>query len=116
MSESHPTEPGCIFCRIVAHQVPANIRYESDKVIGFDDVHPKTPTHVLICPKGHYPTLLETPDEILAGLTAEVKAVAVHLGFTERGFRLLVNNGRESGQIIYHLHFHFLAGRPLGGF
>ena len=116
MSADPPSDQGCVFCRIVAHKSPANIRYESDHVIAFDDLHPKTPTHVLICPKGHYPTFLETPNEVLAQLNTEVKAVAAHLGFNKRGFRLLVNNGLESGQIIYHLHFHFLAGRPMSGF
>jgi histidine triad (HIT) family protein len=116
MTASHPFDQSCLFCRIAAGQAPAKVRYESEHVIAFDDLHPKTPTHVLICPKGHYRTFLETPDEVLAQLNAEIKAVAAHLGFSEKGFRLLVNNGHESGQLIYHLHFHFLGGRTLGGF
>ncbi len=116
MTAPYPADPGCIFCRIIAHQAPANIRYESDLVMAFDDARPKAPTHVLICPKGHYPTFLETPAGVLSLLNDEIKTVANRLGFDGRGFRLLVNNGRESGQIVYHLHYHFLAGTGMSGF
>lgn len=114
--ETTPTDPNCIFCRIIAKQIPATIRYESDHVVAFDDIHPKAPTHVLICPKGHYPTFIDTPPDVLVQMNAEIKAVADTLGFLDRGFRLLLNNGPESGQIVYHLHYHFLAGRQMGGF
>jgi len=71
---------------------------------------------VLICPKGHYPTLMDTPSEILGIVCSEVKQVAAYLGVAERGFRLIINNGPESGQIVYHLHFHLLAGKRQHGF
>jgi histidine triad (HIT) family protein len=115
MTADFPTDSACVFCRIIAGKTSATIRYESEHVIAFDDHYPKTPTHVLICPKGHYPTFLETPDDVLARLNAEVKTVAAHLGLGDRGFRLVVNNGHESGQLIYHLHFHLLSGRPMRG-
>ncbi|MEW5702383.1 MAG: HIT domain-containing protein [Candidatus Zixiibacteriota bacterium] len=111
-----PFDPGCIFCRIIARQAPAKIRYESDDVIAFDDRRPQAPTHVLICPKAHYPTFIDTPPDVLVQMNAQIKAVADVLGFLDRGFRLIVNNGPESGQIVYHLHYHFLAGRQMGGF
>ncbi len=116
MNQSYPVDSECIFCRIVSLDASANIRYETDTMIAFDDINPKAPTHVLICPKGHYPTFLETPGDVLNTLHAEIKRVAEHLDLTERGFRLLVNNGPESGQIVYHLHFHLLAGRQMEGF
>lgn len=116
MTEPYPADEHCVFCRIVERRAPAKIRYESERVIAFDDHHPKAPTHVLICPKAHYPTFMETPAAILAQLDSEIKLVAAQLGFGDRGFRLLVNNGRESGQIVFHLHYHFLAGSALGGF
>jgi histidine triad (HIT) family protein len=116
VSADHPYDPNCIFCRIIARATPANIRYESDGIVAFDDHRPRAPTHVLICPRGHYPTFLETPVEVLTNLNAEIKSVAETLGFTERGFRLIVNNGEESGQLVYHLHYHFLAGKRMGGF
>lgn len=109
----YPTDPKCIFCRIIAGAAPANVRYESEHVFAFDDIHPHAPTHVLICPKAHYPTFTETPPEILTLLSEETKKIATYLGFAERGFRLQINNGRESGQIIFHLHYHFLAGRTM---
>jgi diadenosine tetraphosphate (Ap4A) HIT family hydrolase len=84
-----PFDPNCIFCRIIAGQASATIRYESDDVVAFDDHYPKAPTHVLICPKGHYPTFLETPPDVLGALNA---------------------------QIVAHLHYHFLAGRQMRGF
>lgn len=113
---SEPVDPNCIFCRILKGELPATIRYESEHVFAFDDIHPKSATHVLICPKAHYPTLMETPLDVLAQLYHEVRQVARKLGFHERGFRIITNNGRESGQIVYHLHIHFLAGQQQHGF
>ena len=116
MNAERPVDTECLFCRIIAGELPSNIRFESDDVIAFDDIHPKAPTHVLICPKGHYPTFLETPEDVLSQVNAGIKQVSEALGLSERGFRLVVNNGTESGQIVFHLHYHLLAGKPLGGF
>ena len=113
---SEPHDPNCLFCKIIAKQIPSTVRYESEHVYAFNDIHPKAPTHVLICPKAHYPTFAETPSDVLKILNEEVQTIAKQLGFAERGFRLVVNNGRESGQEVFHLHYHFLAGKPLGGF
>ena len=110
MTADYPTDPNCIFCRIIAGNAPAKVRYQSERVFVFDDINKKASTHVLICPRAHYPTFMETPSDILTTLNAEIRIVAAHLGFAERGFRLQVNNGRESGQIVFHLHYHFLAG------
>ncbi|MEW5875431.1 MAG: HIT domain-containing protein [Candidatus Zixiibacteriota bacterium] len=116
MNSNHPFDPGCIFCQIIAGQKPARVRYESEHVFAFDDIHPKAATHVLICPRAHYPTFLETPDSVLAILGQEIKSVAAQIGLSHHGFRLVVNNGPASGQIVFHLHYHMLAGARLGGF
>ncbi|HEX9750594.1 MAG TPA: histidine triad nucleotide-binding protein [candidate division Zixibacteria bacterium] len=116
MTDERPYNEHCIFCRIIAKEMPAKIRYESEHVVAFEDINPHAPTHVLICPTGHYPTFLESPPDVLAQLDAAVKGIAEELGFGERGFRLVVNNGPESGQIVFHLHYHFLAGKKMGGF
>ena len=111
-----PFNKDCIFCRIIKGEMPSSIRYESDHVFAFDDINPKAPTHVLICPKGHYPTFLETPADVLDQLNNEVKVVAKKIGVEERGFRLVINNGEESGQLVFHLHYHLLTGSKLPGF
>jgi histidine triad (HIT) family protein len=116
VSTADPYDPDCIFCRIIRREAPAVIRYESDGFIAFDDYRPHAPTHVLVCPKAHYPTFVSTPPEILTGLNAEIKMVAEHLNVIESGFRMIVNNGSGSGQIVFHLHYHLLAGRRLPGF
>ena len=116
MTAERPVDKDCLFCRIIAREIPANIRYESDDIIAFDDIHPKAPTHVLICPKEHYPTFLEAPEDVLCRMDNGIKKVSETLGLGDRGFRLVVNNGPESGQIVFHLHYHLLAGKQLGGF
>jgi histidine triad (HIT) family protein len=116
MTETHPADPNCVFCKIIAKSIPSTARYESEHVYAFNDIHPKAPTHLLICPKAHYPTFSETPPEVLAKMNEETQKIAKQLGFDQRGYRLVINNGRESGQEVFHLHYHFLAGKTMGGF
>ena len=104
----------CLFCRIVARQSPADIVYEDDAVVAFKDIYPKAPVHVLIVPRRHIASLLEA-DEDDAALLGRCVLVARRLadatGYAEKGFRLSVNTGPEGGQVVYHVHFHFTAGR-----
>jgi len=104
----------CLFCRIVARQSPADIMYEDDTVVAFKDIYPKAPVHVLIVPRRHIASLLEA-DEDDAALLGRCVLVARRLadatGYAEKGFRLSVNTGPEGGQVVYHVHFHFTAGR-----
>jgi histidine triad (HIT) family protein len=104
----------CLFCRIVARQSPADIVYEDDTVVAFKDIYPKAPVHVLIVPRRHIASLLEA-DEDDAALLGRCVLVARRLadatGYAEKGFRLSVNTGPEGGQVVYHVHFHFTAGR-----
>jgi histidine triad (HIT) family protein len=104
----------CLFCRIVARQSPADITYEDDDVVAFTDIYPKAPVHLLIVPRRHIASLVEAGEDDVAALGRCVLAarrLAEATGYAERGFRLSVNTGPEGGQVVYHVHFHFTAGR-----
>ncbi len=104
----------CMFCRIVARQSPADIVYEDDAVVAFKDIYPKAPVHLLIVPRRHIASLAETSDgdaEVLGRCVVAARRLAETSGYAERGFRLSVNTGPEGGQVVYHVHFHFTAGR-----
>jgi len=106
----------CIFCKIASGEIPAKLLYEDDKVVAFPDAHPAAPTHVLIVPKQHIQSLAHiTDDQIpLAGHMIKVaNQIARETGVADKGYRLVVNTGKESGQVVGHLHMHLLAGRPL---
>lgn len=104
----------CLFCRIVARQSPADIVYEDEHVLAFRDIYPKAPVHVLIVPRRHIASLAEAEDDDAVALgrcVVAARRLAEEAGFRERGFRLSVNTGPEGGQVVYHVHFHFTAGR-----
>lgn len=104
----------CLFCRIVARQSPADITYEDDAVVAFRDIYPKAPVHQLIVPKRHIASLLEVSEEdasVLGRCVLAARWLAEATGYAEKGFRLGVNTGPEGGQVVYHVHFHFTAGR-----
>jgi histidine triad (HIT) family protein len=103
-----------MFCRIVARQSPADIVYEDDAVLAFKDIYPKAPVHVLIVPKRHIASLAETREDdadVLGRCVLAARRLAEATGYAEKGFRLSVNTGPEGGQVVYHVHFHFTAGR-----
>lgn len=105
---------GCLFCRIVSGESPAEIEYDDDEVLAFKDLYPKAPIHLLIIPKRHIESIarLEPGDEAVAGHCIRVaRLLGERLGYGERGYRLLCNTGPEGGQVVYHLHFHLTAGR-----
>jgi histidine triad (HIT) family protein len=104
---------GCVFCRIVARESPADIVYEDAEVLAFKDLYPKAPIHVLIVPKRHIESLatVEPADAGLLGhCLLAARALGEQTGYAERGFRVSCNCGPEGGQVVYHLHFHFTAG------
>jgi histidine triad (HIT) family protein len=104
----------CMFCRIVARQTAADVVYEDDAVLAFKDIYPKAPVHLLIVPKRHIASLLEARDEdaeVLGRCVLAARRLAEQTGYAEKGFRLSVNTGPEGGQVVYHVHFHFTAGR-----
>lgn len=105
---------GCLFCRIVAREAPAEIEYEDEEVLAFKDLYPKAPIHLLIVPKRHIESIarLEPGDAELIGRCVRVaRRLGEKTGYAERGYRLTCNCGPEGGQVVYHLHFHFTAGR-----
>jgi histidine triad (HIT) family protein len=104
----------CIFCKIVARENPAEIEYQDDEVVVFRDLYPKAPVHLLIVPRRHIESVmaLEEGDAALVGrLILTAKRIGEAKGFAERGYRLTFHCGPEGGQVVYHLHLHFLAGR-----
>jgi histidine triad (HIT) family protein len=106
----------CIFCKIAEKKIPSKIVYEDDAVVAFEDLSPQAPVHTLIIPKKHIATLQDAGDEDLALFGRIVKAaneIAREKGIAERGFRLVANCGEESGQSVFHIHFHLLGGRPM---
>lgn len=103
---------GCIFCKIVARELPAEIVFEDETTIAFKDINPHAPVHVLLVPKQHYTLLDDLPDneEEAGRLLLNVKKVAAALGISG-GYKVLVNNGQTAGQVVPHLHVHLLAGK-----
>jgi histidine triad (HIT) family protein len=106
--------PACVFCEIVAGRSPASVEYEDDEILAFHDIYPKAPVHVLVVPKRHVESVmaLKPGDANLVGrLVLAAKRIGEARGFAERGYRLAVHCGPEGGQVVDHLHLHFLAGR-----
>lgn len=108
----------CVFCRIIAGEIPSDFVYKDDKVVAFKDIHPMAPTHVLIVPKEHIATLTDV-SERKASLVAHMIMVANKLarqgGVADKGYRVVINSGPEGGQVVQHLHMHLLAGKALDG-
>ncbi len=108
-------DPSCLFCRIVAGEIPADIVRESDQTVAFRDVNPQAPVHVLVVPRDHRPNAaaLAGADPRLAGtLLADAAAVAEQEGLSD--YRLVLNTGPQAGQSVFHVHVHVLGGRDLG--
>lgn len=102
----------CLFCKILTGQIPSNKAAETDCVFAFHDIAPQAPTHVLVIHKTHTASLSETEDNrIFADLLGGARDIAKQLGLND--YRLVINNGAEAGQSVFHLHAHLLAGRPL---
>ena len=109
-------DPNCLFCKIIAGQIPSKKVYEDDKVYVFEDINPKAPTHVLIIPKEHIAGLDKAKPEH-AEIIGYCHLVAAKLGRErgiEDGYRTVLNVGPGSGQSVFHLHLHLLGGRDLG--
>ncbi|MFQ5349093.1 MAG: histidine triad nucleotide-binding protein [Thermoanaerobaculia bacterium] len=107
----------CIFCKIAAGEIAADLVYQDDDLVAFRDITPQAPTHILIIPRQHIGTLLEATSET-APLLGRMQHAAVEIarqeGLGERGFRLVTNCLEEAGQSVFHLHLHLLGGRRLG--
>lgn len=105
-----------IFEKIVAKEVPATVVYEDDQVLAFRDVNPQAPTHILIVPKKSIPRIAEAKPEdapLLGHLLLRAAEVADKVGLKQTGYRLVINNGRDGGESVPHLHCHVLGGRHM---
>lgn len=110
---AHVTD--CLFCGIASGRIPATIVHETDDVVAFRDLDPQAPTHVLVIPRAHYPTMgeLAAADPVLAAaVLSAAAAVAADEGLGT-GFRVVLNTGRDGGQSVGHVHAHLLGGRPM---
>lgn len=107
----------CIFCQIINKEKPSKTVLETEKIMAFWDIAPQAPFHILIVPKKHIASLKEAGEEdkeILGEILLGAKKVAEKLGFSESGFRIIVNTGKDAGMVVEHLHFHVLGGKFLG--
>ncbi len=109
-------DSSCIFCRIAAREIPAEIVHESDTVVAFRDLSPQAPVHLLLIPKEHIVSIADIEDRH-GGVLADLIQAATHLakaeGVADSGWRLVSNVGEDGGQTVFHLHFHLLGGRPM---
>ena len=106
----------CIFCKIIAKEIPGALLYQDDLVTAFRDIQPAAPIHILIVPNKHIPSINEVApeDEALIGhLHLVAQKLALEEGIAERGYRLVINTGDEGGQVVYHLHMHLMGGKKL---
>jgi len=106
----------CLFCRIVAGEIPADVVHQDERAVAFRDINPQSPVHVLVIPRDHLESLDEATlkDEALLGHLLRVAArVANEQGLSESGYRTVVNTGAGAGQSVFHLHLHVIGGRAL---
>ncbi len=111
------SDPDCLFCKILAGDIPADIIYESDTAIAFRDVNPRAPTHVLIVPREHIATINDINPEqeaMVGSLFSAARAIAAQEGLSDDGYRAVMNCNAAAGQTVFHLHLHLLGGRILG--
>ncbi|GHE20699.1 histidine triad nucleotide-binding protein [Halomonas urumqiensis] len=104
----------CLFCKIINREIPAEIVFEDDQVLAFEDINPQAPTHLLVIPKRHIATLndLGEGDDALVGrLTGTAARLARERGFAEEGYRVVMNCNDHGGQTVYHIHMHLMGGR-----
>lgn len=107
---------GCIFCQIAEKKIPADIVYEDEHIVAFNDINPQAPRHILIIPRKHINTMLDIRPEdsqIIAHIFSKIPLLAGMIGGNE-GFRLVGNCKESAGQSVFHIHFHLMAGRNFG--
>ena len=107
----------CLFCRIIAGEIPASKVYEDDRVIAFNDINPQAPMHVLVVPREHIETLNDLSpehDALVGEITRRAAALAADRGYAVSGYRTVFNCRADAGQAVFHIHLHVLGGRKLG--
>ena len=105
-----------IFSQIIDREIPADIVYETERVLAFRDINPQAPVHILVIPKQPIPTINDlTPNdaELVGELLLAAQQIAADQGVAESGYRIVMNCNKDGGQLVFHLHLHLLAGRPL---
>ena len=106
----------CLFCKIIAGEIPSTKVYEDDSVYAFRDIEPQAPEHIIIVPKNHVKSANEITAEnsaVISKIYEAAAKIAKDLGFSENGYRIVNNCGKDGGQTVGHIHFHLLAGRNL---
>jgi len=106
----------CLFCKIIDKKIPANIVFENDNYLVFDDIQPKAPVHKLIIPKRHIPTLNDLSEadlSIISDIFKIAQKIAIECNIAENGYRIINNCNSDAGQTVFHVHFHLLGGAPL---
>jgi histidine triad (HIT) family protein len=108
----------CIFCQIVTGKIPSDIVYQDEKVVAFRDINPQAPVHLLVIPKKHITYLADLTEKetpLLGHIVGIANKLAKSEGISETGYRLVINSGKQGGQLVPHLHLHVLGGRQLSG-
>lgn len=109
-------DPECIFCRIINRQAPAKIIHQDGQLVAFHDIHPAAPTHILIVPIQHIRSITQLTEEnleIVARMFIVARDMAKEYAIEKSGYRLIINNGPDANQTIFHLHLHLLGGLPM---
>lgn len=109
----------CIFCKIIASEIPSTNVYKDEQVIAFRDINPTAPTHILIVPTKHIDSvnfLIADDEQLIGHLFMVAKNLAEKEGIAESGYRLTMNTNQEGGQTVFHIHLHLLGGRQMKGF
>ena len=107
----------CVFCKIIKGDIPSEKVYEDEEILAFKDIDPAAPIHILVIPKKHIENLLEVKEEdsyLIGHIYQVINKIAKDMGIKQDGFRVIVNCGKDAGQVVLHVHFHMLAGRKLG--
>ena len=105
----------CLFCRIIRGEIPATFVAQTPECVAFRDINPQAPTHIVIVPRAHIPTLSDVKDPLIVGqMTRLATDLAKSEGVAASGFRVVVNTNGDAGQTVFHLHMHLLGGRRMG--
>ena len=110
-------EQECLFCKIFRKEIPAKEVYRDDEIVAFEDIRPVAPTHVLVIPREHIPSVHELTDAngpMLARMISVANRIADERKIDRDGYRLVFNKGPQAGQSVYHVHLHLLGGRAMG--
>jgi histidine triad (HIT) family protein len=104
----------CLFCRIIRGEIPAKFVAKTPECVAFRDINPQAPTHIVIVPRAHIPTLLDVTDPLIVGQMSKLATdLAKSEGIADSGFRVVINTNADAGQTVFHLHMHLLGGRHM---